>query len=160
MLKGPGSTWSNGSLIPGIETTIEYIIKLVTKIQREGVLSITVRQEATDDLYQHFDEIHKHTVWQEECRSWFKNGKIKNRIYLWPGPVSLAASTMSNERLTCSDYPLLEDYQGTQIGRLRIQVQIQEQVCLSGQWHCEGAVDEGYCRFSTLRPYCRHTLGS
>lgn len=61
---------------------------MMKKIQKEGVLSISVKQEATDDLYQHFDEIHKHTVWQEECRSWYKNGKLKNRIYLWPGPVS------------------------------------------------------------------------
>lgn len=60
------------------------------KIQKEGVLSITVKQDATDELYRHFDEIHKHTVWQEECRSWYKNGKLRNRIYLWPGPVSLS----------------------------------------------------------------------
>jgi DNA primase large subunit len=76
-------------LIPGIETIIEYVIKLIKKIQSEGVLSIAVKQDATDDLYQHFDEIHKRTVWQEECRSWYKNGKLKNRIYLWPGPVRL-----------------------------------------------------------------------
>jgi hypothetical protein len=116
LLKGPGSTWSNGSLIPGIETSIEYILKLVKKIQSEGVLSITVSQEATDDLYQHFDEFHKQTVWQEECRSWFKNGRIKNRIYLWPGPVS--SRSISCQQLTFSDYPLLENHQGTKTRRL------------------------------------------
>ena len=35
------------------------------------------------------------TVWQENCRSWFKDGKIKNRIYLWPGSVSLPATMFS-----------------------------------------------------------------
>lgn len=97
LFKGPGSTWSNGSLIPGIETSIEYIIKLMKKIQKEGVLSITVKQDATDHLYQHFDEIHKRTVWQEECRSWYKNGKLKNRIYLWPGPVSSPISSIGDD---------------------------------------------------------------
>jgi len=98
-IAGPGSTWSNGSLIPGIETSIEYIIKLTKKIQREGVLYMSVKQEATDDLYQHFDEIHKRTVWQEECRSWFKNGKIKNRIYLWPGPTIHYLKTIKEPRV-------------------------------------------------------------
>lgn len=58
------------------------------KIQHDNIRSIAVKQDALDDIYAHFDEFHKTTVWQEECRSWFKDGKKKNRIYLWPGPVS------------------------------------------------------------------------
>lgn len=88
---GPGATWSNGTLLPSIETTIEYVCKFVKKMQTELIKSIDVKQDALDDLYAHFDEFHKDTVWQEECRSWFKDGKIKNRIYLWPGSVSLFA---------------------------------------------------------------------
>jgi len=82
---GPGATWSNGTLLPSIETTIEYSVKMMKKIQSEHIKSVDVKQEALDDLYAHFDEFHKDTVWKEECRSWFKDGKIKNRIYLWPG---------------------------------------------------------------------------
>jgi cation diffusion facilitator CzcD-associated flavoprotein CzcO len=85
---GPGATWSNGTLIPSIETTIEYAIKCIKKIQTEGIKSMDVKQEALDEIYAHFDEFHKTTVWREECRSWFKDGKIKNRIYLWTGSVS------------------------------------------------------------------------
>lgn len=61
------------------------------KIQHDNIRSIAVTQQALNEIYQHFDEFHKTTVWQEECRSWFKDGKQKNRIYLWPGPVSAAA---------------------------------------------------------------------
>jgi cation diffusion facilitator CzcD-associated flavoprotein CzcO len=85
---GPGATWSNGTLIPSIETTIEYAIKCIKKISTEGIKSMDVKQEALDEIYAHFDEFHKTTVWREECRSWFKDGKIKNRIYLWTGSVS------------------------------------------------------------------------
>jgi cation diffusion facilitator CzcD-associated flavoprotein CzcO len=84
---GPGATWSNGTLLPSIETTIEYSIKCMKKMQTEGIKSMAVKQEALDEIYAHFDEYHKSTVWKEECRSWFKDGKIKNRIYLWPGSV-------------------------------------------------------------------------
>lgn len=86
---GPGATWSNGTLLPSIETTIEYSVKCMRKMQHETIESMSVKQEALDDIYAHFDEFHKNTVWKEECRSWFKDGKVKNRIYLWPGPVSL-----------------------------------------------------------------------
>jgi hypothetical protein len=58
------------------------------KMQTEGIKAMSVKQDALDEIYAHFDEFHKTTVWQEECRSWFKNGQIKNRIYLWPGAVS------------------------------------------------------------------------
>ncbi|KAJ2895272.1 hypothetical protein MKZ38_006737 [Zalerion maritima] len=82
---GPGATWSSGTLLPSIETTIEYAVKMMRKIQHEQIRSIDVKQDAVDDIYAHFDEFHKSTVFKEGCRSWFKDGKIKNRIYLWPG---------------------------------------------------------------------------
>ena len=84
---GPGATWSNGTLLPSIETTIEYAVKMMDKIQAEQIKAIEVKQDALDDLYAHFDEFHKSTVWKQECRSWFKDGKKEGRIYLWPGPV-------------------------------------------------------------------------
>ena len=85
---GPGATWSNGTLLPSIETTIEYAVKIMDKMQAEQIKAIEVKQDALDDLYAHFDEFHKGTVWKQECRSWFKDGKKEGRIYLWPGPVS------------------------------------------------------------------------
>lgn len=85
--QGPGATWSSGTLLPSIETTVEYAVKCMRKMQTETIRSMDVKQEALDDIYAHFDEFHKTTVFSEECRSWFKDGKIKNRIYLWPGSV-------------------------------------------------------------------------
>jgi hypothetical protein len=93
---GPGATWSSGTLLPSIETSVEYAIKMMQKIQKEQIKSIDVKQEALDDIYAHFDEFHKTTVWQEECRSWFKDGKVKNRIYLWPGSVSCSLCSNLN----------------------------------------------------------------
>ncbi|KAH0845345.1 putative sterigmatocystin biosynthesis monooxygenase stcW [Fonsecaea pedrosoi] len=101
---GPGATWSNGTLLPGIETTVEYSIKMIKKIQTEGILSATVKQQALDDIYQHFDEFHKGTVWHEDCRSWFKDGKIKNRIYLWPGPTIHFLKTIKEPRMEDYDF--------------------------------------------------------
>ncbi|KAK3703720.1 hypothetical protein LTR37_014298 [Vermiconidia calcicola] len=96
---GPGATWSNGTLLPSIETTIEYAVKMMKKISTENIKAIEVQQEALDDLYAHFDTFHKNTVWKEECRSWFKDGKVKNRIYLWPGPTIHFLKSIKDPRM-------------------------------------------------------------
>ncbi|KAF2841012.1 FAD/NAD(P)-binding domain-containing protein [Patellaria atrata CBS 101060] len=101
---GPGATWSNGTLLPSIETTIEYSIKCMKKIQSEQIKAMEVKQEALDEIYGHFDEFHKSTVWQEECRSWFKDGKIKNRIYLWPGSTIHFLKSIKNPRFEDYNY--------------------------------------------------------
>ncbi|KAI1625804.1 hypothetical protein EDD37DRAFT_588822 [Exophiala viscosa] len=101
---GPGATWSSGTLLPSIETTIEYSVKMMKKMQHEGIKCMSVKQEAVDDIYAHFDEFHKTTVWQEECRSWFKDGKIKNRIYLWPGSTIHFLKTIKDPRI--EDYDI------------------------------------------------------
>ncbi|KAL3444192.1 hypothetical protein BJX65DRAFT_297821 [Aspergillus insuetus] len=95
---GPGATWSSGTLLPSIETTVEYAVKCMRKMQTESIRSLAVTQAAVDDIYEHFDEFHKTTVWQEECRSWFKDGKRKNRIYLWPGPTVHFLKTIKEPR--------------------------------------------------------------
>ena len=105
---GPGATWSNGTLLPSIETTVEYSVKMMKKIQSEGIQSVAVKQEALDDVYAHFDEFHKNTVWQEECRSWFKDGKIKNRIYLWTGSTIHFLKTIKEPRY--EDYDIRYRY--------------------------------------------------
>ncbi|KIX08858.1 uncharacterized protein Z518_03515 [Rhinocladiella mackenziei CBS 650.93] len=96
---GPGATWSNGTLLPSIETTVEHAVKLMRKMQHEGIKSIEVKQEAVDEIYSYLDEYHKTTVWQEECRSWFKDGRIKNRIYLWPGSTIHFLKTIKDPRM-------------------------------------------------------------
>ncbi|KIW99575.1 uncharacterized protein Z518_11314 [Rhinocladiella mackenziei CBS 650.93] len=105
---GPGATWSNRTLLPSIENTIEHAVKLIKKIQHEGLRSIEVKQEAVDEIYAHLDEYHKTTVWQEECRSWFKNGKIKSRIYLWPGSTIHFLKTIKDPRM--EDYNITYRY--------------------------------------------------
>ncbi|KAF2790613.1 FAD/NAD(P)-binding domain-containing protein [Melanomma pulvis-pyrius CBS 109.77] len=101
---GPGATWSNGTLLPSIETTIEYSIKCMKKMQTEGIKSLAVKQEALDEIYAHFDTYHQNTVWKEECRSWFKDGKIKNRIYLWPGATIHFLKTIKDPRFEDYDF--------------------------------------------------------
>jgi hypothetical protein len=43
---------------------------MIDKIQSQGIKSVEVKQDAVDHLMTHMDAFHKHTVFQEECRSW------------------------------------------------------------------------------------------
>lgn len=89
------------------------------KISTENIKAIEVQQEAVDEIYAHFDEFHKNTVWQEECRSWFKDGKIKNRIYLWPGSTIHFLKTIKEPRM--EDYNITWRYKNREFARsLRI----------------------------------------
>jgi hypothetical protein len=54
-------------LLPSIETSVEYALKMIRKMQTELIKSMEVRQEALDEIYAHFDEYHKTTVFQENC---------------------------------------------------------------------------------------------
>ncbi|KAK6378802.1 hypothetical protein LTS17_006505 [Exophiala oligosperma] len=105
---GPGATWSNGTLLPSVETTVEYILKVIRKIQRESIKSMATKQEALDDIFAHMDELHKTTVWGEECRSWFKDGKKEGRIYIWPGSAIHFLKTMKEPRF--EDYDITYRY--------------------------------------------------
>ncbi|KAI1264815.1 hypothetical protein F5Y18DRAFT_436256 [Xylariaceae sp. FL1019] len=105
---GPGATWSSGTLLPSIETTIEYSIKMMKKIQHENIRSIDVRQDSVDEIYAHFDEFHSKTVFKEECNSWFKAGKSTGRIYLWPGCTIHFLKTMKEPRF--EDYSIRYRY--------------------------------------------------
>lgn len=78
------------------------------KMQHEGIKSMAVKQEALTDIYEHFDEFHKTTVWQENCRSWFKDNKRENRIYLWPGPTVHFLKSLKDPRF--EDYDIKYRY--------------------------------------------------
>lgn len=100
-----------------METNIEYILKVIKRISTEGIKYLSAKQEVVDDIFEHMDEMHRDTVWQEKCRSWWKDGKIENRIYIWPGSVRvLRNATVPTDEIT--GHPLLENDSGTTIRRL------------------------------------------
>jgi cation diffusion facilitator CzcD-associated flavoprotein CzcO len=81
---GPYSA-SNGSLLPSIEHGCHYILEIVSKAQRERIRHISPKADATAEFREHSDLLLKRTVWNQECRSWFKNGTIDGLPRLYPG---------------------------------------------------------------------------
>ncbi|KAF7553871.1 hypothetical protein G7046_g6971 [Stylonectria norvegica] len=96
---GPNSPISNGSLVQAIQATGIYIYSCIDKIQTEGIASMEVKQDATDDYNEHAQEFLKATVWAGPCSSWYKRGTKDGRIVgVYPGSAFQFVEAMRRPR--------------------------------------------------------------
>ncbi|KIW12770.1 hypothetical protein PV08_07957 [Exophiala spinifera] len=112
MAGGPNSPISNGSLIAGLETAIDYAYRCITKMQTENIVSLEPKIEAVEDFLEHRDAYMDLMVWSDSCKSWYKNGKSDGPVI---GP--WIGSTWHYEEALRE--PRFEDYQIHYLGRNR-----------------------------------------
>lgn len=73
VVNGPRGNWGQGCVLPSHEVQVEYIVKCCRKMQQDGIQSLEPRQQPTTQLNAYMDAWHqKHSVWAEDCRSWYK----------------------------------------------------------------------------------------
>ncbi|PPJ56015.1 hypothetical protein CBER1_03410 [Cercospora berteroae] len=82
---GPSWPIENGSVMAPLHSVSEYALQLISKMQNENVRSFTPRQDVTDKFNEHVQEWVKHTVWKDDCRSWYKNNETGRVNAIWPG---------------------------------------------------------------------------
>ncbi|KAK9426799.1 putative FAD-binding monooxygenase moxY [Seiridium unicorne] len=82
-----GPTWpiQNGSVMAPLNSVSEYAIQIIKKMQNENLRSWTPRQDVTDSFNEHVQEWVKHTVYKDNCRSWYKNNETGRVNAIWPG---------------------------------------------------------------------------
>ncbi|KAH0365395.1 flavin-binding monooxygenase, partial [Aureobasidium melanogenum] len=99
MTLGPNCPIGNGPVLIAIEAEVEYIVKFLSKFQKENIKSFDVRQEPVDDFNDYKDAYMEGTIWSEECKSWYKNGNAKGKIAaLWPGSTLHYLETLAEPR--------------------------------------------------------------
>jgi len=109
---GPNSGVGSGSLLVLMEREVDYIIKIISKLQRERIKSIEVKKEAVDDFDAYLESYFPQTVYSAKCRSWYKMGKEEGRVVgLWPGSTLHALRTFEHPRWEDYNYELLEEGQ-------------------------------------------------
>ncbi|PGG98430.1 hypothetical protein AJ79_08869 [Helicocarpus griseus UAMH5409] len=101
---GPSWPVENGSIMPALVEVGRYAIKLINKIQNEHIQSIAPRQDVTDAYNEHIQEWVKHTVWTDDCRSWYKNNKTGRVNAIHPGSSLQYIYMISNPRF--EDYAI------------------------------------------------------
>ncbi|EME80322.1 uncharacterized protein MYCFIDRAFT_56721 [Pseudocercospora fijiensis CIRAD86] len=82
-----GPTWpvENGSVIGPLHTVSSYALQIIKKMQNENIKSWSPKQDITDHFNAHVQEWIKHTVWKDDCRSWYKNNETGRVNAVWPG---------------------------------------------------------------------------
>lgn len=75
----------NGSVAGPLKAVGEYTIKLIKKLQRDHIKSMTPSQSKTDAFNLHAQEWIKYTVWKDDCRSWYKDNDTGRVNAVWPG---------------------------------------------------------------------------
>ncbi|OJK00104.1 hypothetical protein ASPACDRAFT_42686 [Aspergillus aculeatus ATCC 16872] len=74
----------NGSVIPGIERTSDYIIRILTRLQTDCLRSVSVKPEAQHQFVRWAQSRMAHMSWSDPCSSWYKN-KEGRVVVPWPG---------------------------------------------------------------------------
>ncbi|KAG5725051.1 putative sterigmatocystin biosynthesis monooxygenase stcW [Termitomyces sp. T112] len=83
---GPNSPIGNGPVLSSVEAQIDYILKFANRWQTENIRSFSPKPEAVEDFIAHKDAFMKKTVWEHDCKSWYKANSVSGKVSaLWPG---------------------------------------------------------------------------
>jgi len=86
MLLGPNCPAGNGPLLVAVEAQVDYVVKMLSRFQKENWRSFEVKSGPTRDFNDWKNEYMDLTVWTEDCRSWYKKGSAAGHVVaLWPG---------------------------------------------------------------------------
>jgi hypothetical protein len=108
---GPNSAIGSGSLTMMIESVGDYIIKAIRKMQKENIATMVVKKEREEDFTEYADRYFEGTVFSEECRSWYKNGKTGQVVGLWPGSTLHCIEVMRSPRWEDFEYSYVDEYE-------------------------------------------------
>jgi len=86
----------------------QYALQYIKKIQTEYICSIAPKQSITDSFNAHVQEWVRHTVWTDDCRSWYKNNETGRVNAIWPGS--------SLHYIEAIRTPRYEDFEITHLG--------------------------------------------
>lgn len=105
MVGGPNSATDGSSLLLILESVIGYVVKAISKISREHLRSMEVKDSALTSWQAYLDCYFPRTVHIDQCTSWYKvNNKITG---LWPGSSVHAYKTLEHPRWEDYEYETL-----------------------------------------------------
>ena len=80
MFNGPNCPISHGSVLTQVSWTCDYILRWAKKIATQDIKSVTPKASSVADFNEYSQEFLKRTVWADNCRSWYKNGKKNGAV--------------------------------------------------------------------------------
>ena len=83
MLLGPNSALGHNSVILMIEAQVNYIVKCLKKMRKNGWTSLDPKPASQEKFNSFIQGQLKGTVWQGSCSSWYKDSDGQN-FSIWP----------------------------------------------------------------------------
>lgn len=114
---GPNAAIGEGSLTMMIESTGDYILKAIRKLQRENIKSMSVHASRVKDFMRYCDVYFEGTAYMDECRSWYRQGGDGTRSKvtgLWPGSTLHCIEALRSPRWEDWGFEFLEEEDGRQ----------------------------------------------
>ncbi|KAK6434497.1 hypothetical protein LTR95_009321 [Oleoguttula sp. CCFEE 5521] len=122
MMLGPNGAIGEGSLTMMIESTGDYVIKAIRKIQKERIKSFVIKPDRVRDFLQYVDTYFRGTVFSEDCQSWYKkNGKGQSGDVvtgLWPGSTLHCIEALRSPRWEDYEYEYHEEVNGAEVNQM------------------------------------------
>ncbi|EGV64794.1 hypothetical protein PSN45_005146 [Yamadazyma tenuis] len=82
---GPHAPYAHGSVLPMTEAIAKNFIKIIQRVATESITSFEPKQEAVQDFINQRKTFLQRTIWNDPCRSWFKQGTYDGELMMWPG---------------------------------------------------------------------------
>ncbi|KAI1630504.1 cyclohexanone monooxygenase [Exophiala viscosa] len=101
---GVRGNWASGTSLPSNEVQVEYILQCIQRMQEEGIRALEVKEEPVRQLYEHIDEWHKCSVWNDDCKSWYKNNIVGGKLWIWGGSALHYMKTIKTVRWEHYDF--------------------------------------------------------
>lgn len=67
-INGARGSWASGTALNSHEACVDYISMCISRIQTENIRALEVKMEPVRQLYEHIDEWHKGSVWNDDCK--------------------------------------------------------------------------------------------
>ncbi|ETI20637.1 hypothetical protein G647_06979 [Cladophialophora carrionii CBS 160.54] len=124
VINGVRGNWANGSALPSHEVQVEYILQCVKRMQEEGIRALEVKMEPVKQLYEHIDAWHLGSVWNLDCKSWYKNNIPGGKLWIWAGSNLHYMKTMKVVRWEHYNFRYFNNNMWSFLGNGRVEAEI------------------------------------
>ncbi|EXJ56038.1 hypothetical protein A1O7_08969 [Cladophialophora yegresii CBS 114405] len=128
VVNGVRGNWAAGTALPSHEVCVEYILKCAAKIQTENIRALEVKQEPVDQLYEYIDEWHKRSVWNRDCKSWYKNNISGGKLWIWGGSAMHFMKTIKEVKWEHYDHRYRKSNMWSYLGNGRVKAEVLKEV--------------------------------
>ncbi|KAK3675140.1 hypothetical protein LTR78_005074 [Recurvomyces mirabilis] len=115
---GPNGAIGEGSLTMMIESTGDYLVKAIRKIQKDNIKSMVIKPQRVRDFTNYCDEYFKMTVYMDDCQSWYRKdgqGRPSDRVTgLWPGSTLHCIEALRSPRWEDYEYEYIPESNGAE----------------------------------------------